>query len=100
MEAQDRTLVNMDYRRTFFLGFCVAGGVGILNDHAWSRQPKGIGSRKTQWPALSIEGIIELPFEFLVCARMVMGERPHYPVHNTHTGTPYCLRTLSVLKFL
>lgn len=73
----------------------MAGGVGILNNHAWSRQPKGIGSRKTQWPALSIEGIIELPFEFLVCARMVMGERLHYPVHNTHRDSvlsPYSLR--------
>ncbi|EYE95696.1 uncharacterized protein EURHEDRAFT_50359 [Aspergillus ruber CBS 135680] len=53
----------------------MAGGGEILNNHAWSRQPKGFNSRKAQWPTQSIEGIIELPFKSFWCVLYYGGIR-------------------------
>lgn len=77
----------------FIVEIFLAGGVGILNNHARSRQPKGFVSKKSQWPALSIEGIIELPFKFW---RVLDGYGGGRTVPYITHWDSYGLRTLSV----
>lgn len=76
----------------------MAGGVGILNNHTWSRQPKGFNSRKTQWPTRSIEGIIELPFKSFWCVLDDYGGARTIPyiTHRDSVRSPYSLRTEEV----